>query len=204
MLSRNVPPQFLAPKELLSLHNSIREEANERTFSIISKRVDFISKENEEVIRFGPYMSTYLIELSNCALRSSKVFAEAIMLTNRSIFNVDVNSSINFGGLYGIGHTSAIVIGGITSCGPGVFFNHGVTVGRFGNDRPIIGSNVILMPHSIVVGNSRIGQNSIISAGVKIVNRTIPSNSLVLNDASTGAIVIKKSKKDYWRYFFRD
>ena len=202
ILSRNAPPSFLPSVELNHLHLAHTREATERTFSMITRRVDYASKNIDEIARFGPYLCTYFVELASCGLKSSRAFAESIMFVNRSVFNVDINPAINFNDFYGIGHTSSIVIGGSSSIGPGVFLNHGVTVGRFGDDRPSIGANVILMPHSAVLGRCNIGANSIISAGIKLINLDIPDNSLVFRDNKNGKISFKTTAKNYWRQYF--
>lgn len=44
---------------------------------------------------------------------------------------------------------------------------------------PTIGKNCILMPNSVVSGAAKIGDNCIISAGVRVLGATVPDNSIV-------------------------
>lgn len=64
---------------------------------------------------------------------------------------------------------------------------HCVTIGKKGNDRPIIGDNVVIGCHSVVLGGIRIGNNVIIGAG-SVVVKDIPDNSIV---AGNPAKIIK-------------
>lgn len=60
---------------------------------------------------------------------------------------------------------------------------HGVTMGgRAGHKGlPIIGDNVVIGTHAQIVGNVRIGNNSIVGAGV-IVTHDVPDNVVVVGN----------------------
>ena len=78
----------------------------------------------------------------------------------------------------------------------------GVNVTENNNILPIIGDNVTLMPGVIISGNSILGNNVTVSIGTKIVDKTIPSNSLVFQGADN-QLVIKDSRKNYnSKYFY--
>lgn len=87
-----------------------------------------------------------------------------------------------------IGHPLSIVIGKDVVIGDNVTVYHNVTIGNKNNKYPIIGNNVLIYPHSIIVGDIKIGNNSIIEAGSVVLN-DVPENCLV---AGNPAKIIKK------------
>ena len=73
---------------------------------------------------------------------------------------------------------------------------HGVTLGGRGghNGLPIIGNNVWIGTHAIILGNVRIGDNAIIGAGA-VVLKDVEPNSVV---AGNPAKFIKKASDCQW------
>ena len=138
-----------------------------------------------------------MIELARCAKAENPIYAESIMYCYKTKFNVDINPWTNLPKCYGIGHTSAIVVGGLDECGENLFINHGVTIGRFGEKRPKIGNNVLLMPHCMIIGDTIIGSGSVVAAGVRLSNQKIPEESLVIAEGNRGEPIIKEKKIDY-------
>ncbi len=155
----------------------------------------------KELDRFSPYLSTYFLELARAGMTIDPSFSEVVSFATRVIFSIDINISNPFPSIYGIGHPSSIVIGGLAQCGNNLFFNHGVTIGRFRDDRPTIGNNVLLMPNTTIVGRTSVGDNSVISAGITLINIEIPPYSLVKLD-TTGRLLVLPSKKDYLSAYF--
>jgi serine O-acetyltransferase len=196
LLARAVPPIFYTSSELTRIHESFRNEAEERTYKVIEKRCDFYAKTHDQVKRFSPYIATYFIELARCAHTVEPLFSEAVMFASRILFSIDINLSCPFPLSYGLGHPLAIVVGGIKTCGSNLFINHGVTIGRYRQDMPVIGSNVLLMPNSTVVGRSYLGDNTVVSAGITLINQNVPPNSLVKAD-SDGSLLFLPLRKDY-------
>ena len=130
-------------------------------------------------------------------MQEDPIYAELIMYCYKTKYNIDINPKTSLPDKYGIGHTSGIVIGGLQECGEYLFVSHGVTIGRFGNKRPKIGNNVLLMPHCIISGETTIGDGTVISAGVRVINQIIPPNSLVIAEGVNGVPIIKKKKQEY-------
>lgn len=203
IISRDVPDCFGNLEKMQAINKQYGKEAQKRTNRLISLRKDYENKNEKQRLRYTPYIVTYILELARCTMKEEPAFAEIMMYCNKSKFNVDINPWTNLPKTYGIGHTSSIVIGGIDQCGENLFVNHGVTVGRFGNSKPKIGKNVLLMPHCMVVGRTLIGDGSVISAGVRINNMTVPPQSLVVAESNDGRLVIKKIKRDYISEYLR-
>lgn len=84
-----------------------------------------------------------------------------------------------------LGHPFNVVVHGQVKIGENTTIFQGVTIGesRIGNRRgiPHIGSNVIIYPNSIVIGNVKIGNGAIIGAG-SVVTIDIPDNAVVIGN----------------------
>ena len=77
----------------------------------------------------------------------------------------------------------------------------GVTVGSFKDRVPIIGGKVILMPNVIVSGSSIVGDNVVISTGVRVINRPVPDDTIAFQ-GSGNSLVFKDNDSSYFNEFF--
>ena len=70
---------------------------------------------------------------------------------------------------------------------------------------PVFGENIIMFANSSVIGKCHVGCNVIISAGAKVVNQDVPSNSVVFGESPNLIIKVKDEKmmkakiNEYWR-----
>ena len=104
--------------------------------------------------------------------------------------NIYISNPLNIGKCFTIVHPLSIVIGNGVIIGDNVKIFHCVTIGQKNNQYPIIGNNVTIYPHSIVLGGIRIGNNSIIGAGSVVID-SVPENSIV---AGNPAKILKTNK----------
>ena len=79
--------------------------------------------------------------------------------------------------------------------------HQGVTIGRYLQDRPIIESDVVLYPCSMIIGRSHVRENSVVSAGTKIIGKSTPGNCIVF-EAKSGKLKFKALDKIYTDRFF--
>lgn len=62
-----------------------------------------------------------------------------------------------------------------------------------------------MFANSSVIGKCQLGNNIILSAGTKVVNQNIPSNTIVFGESpnliikSRDEAIIKSSIEEYWR-----
>lgn len=85
------------------------------------------------------------------------------------------------------------------------FFYQGCTVGGNKGKYPYIGENVIMYSNSTIIGESKIGNNVILSTGTIVKDESIPSNSIVFGQ-SPQLIIKQRSEteileltKHFWR-----
>ncbi len=126
--------------------------------------------------------------------------SDKLFLLNRSINSLDLFYKVKLPQIFVIAHGLGSVLVD-TVYGENFIFFHHTTVGRLGEKVPIIGDNVILFPHSMILGNSTVGSNSVISAGTIVSNTKIPSDSIVFSNGNS--LVIKPRKKKYIDLFLR-
>lgn len=125
---------------------------------------------------------------------------ERLFLLNKALAGLDVYYKIDMPEVFFLSHGSGSVLAN-TVYGNKLVLFHNVTVGRYGASRPTIGQRVILFPNVIVAGNSVIGDGAVISAGVTVINQTVPNDCLVF--AGPHGLVFKPKKKNYESEFFR-
>lgn len=107
-------------------------------------------------------------------------------------YSIDIALDAEIGPGMKINHGFGIVIRPECKIGSRLNIRHGVTIGRKTNGdvsgRTIIGDNVDLGAHTLIIGDVNIGNNVVIGAGT-FVNRHIPDNATVFNPKSTQVLI---------------
>ncbi|MCK7589530.1 hypothetical protein M0G43_02980 [Subsaxibacter sp. CAU 1640] len=113
------------------------------------------------------------------------------------VLGCEIPASTKIGSGLIIHHGRAIVLNKNTVLGNNVTIKHNTTIGNKedfeGADlgSPVIGDNVIIGPHSIIIGPICIGDNAIIGAGSVVVKNVEPSTIVAGNPAK----LIKKTHR---------
>lgn len=146
--------------------------------------------------------STFLYLLSNEVwVKSGDVnMVDRLFLLNRALNSLDLFYKVKMPKVFFLSHAIGSVLGNV-EFGENLVIFQNVTVGRVGLAAPKIGDNVVLYPGSSVTGNSVIGNNSVIGAGVSINNVTVPDDTVVVNQ--NGVLVFKKRMKDFVNLYFK-
>jgi serine acetyltransferase len=92
---------------------------------------------------------------------------------------IDVPDRVKAGFGFNIWHGQALIIHPDCKFGDYVVLRHSTTIGQKNDDElpPVIGNNVNIGAHCIIIGNITIGNNCTIGAGT-FVNKSIPDNSV--------------------------
>lgn len=139
--------------------------------------------------------SIFLYFLANDIYQTGNVReADSIYYLNKIMNSVDWFYAIDLPEIFYAEHPLGSVLGR-AKYGDRLFIYQGCTIGGSRNKEgilsyPVIGSNVLMYAGSSILGECRKGINVIISAGTRIVNRDIPSCSIVFG--STPNIDIKR------------
>jgi serine O-acetyltransferase len=76
-----------------------------------------------------------------------------------------------------------------------------VTIGVQDGLYPSIGDKTVIYPNCIIAGKTIIGENSVIGAGTKLINKTIPDCSLVFE--KDGNLCVKQNTQSEIEKYFR-
>ena len=99
----------------------------------------------------------------------------------RHVIGFDVHPKTNIGPYFCPWHCNGLVVSPRTTLGQHVIVHHNTTIGEKNGFAPTIEDNVCISPQCSIVGNVRIGKNSIIGFG-SVVIKDIPSNSIAVGN----------------------
>lgn len=150
---------------------------------------------------FSPLISwqyaIFLYRLSR-VLRRARDDGEAatlVFLLNKGLNGVDLYHEIDLSETFVLGHTVGLVFAK-ANYGEDCVYHQNCTIGRNGDDRPTLGAGVILYPGSAVIGRCNIGRNTVVSAGVQLINRDTPGDCVVYRDED-GRIRMREAREYY-------
>lgn len=123
--------------------------------------------------------------------------ADAVYYLNKIMHGVEWYHQVRLPRNFKAEHPVGSVLGRAVY-GEYLFVYQGTTVGgNRKNDKiyyPVLGENVLLYANATVLGNTKIGNNVVVSANTYIINEVIPDNSIVFGRSPE---LIIKSNEDY-------
>lgn len=102
-----------------------------------------------------------------------------ISYLNKILHGIDLFHFIELPSVFKLGHPVGTVLGRATY-GENLSITQGVTIGSNRGKYPVIGHDVSIHPGAMILGNCNIGPRVRIAAGSLILDRDIPSDSLVV------------------------
>ena len=147
--------------------------------------------------------ATFLYLLANQCWQEEgeNELSDRLFCLNRALNSIDLFYSVKMPEIFFISHGLGTVLGAASYGERCVFFQN-VTVGRVGERRPSIGSEVVIYPGAMVTGDSIIGDGCVIAAGSIINNKVIPKNMMVR--MHEGKLLIAEKKFEYIDLYYRD
>lgn len=174
-----------------------------RTNTCLSK-IKGVAPNGFNYLNSGQY-ATFLYFLSNIIWKK-KIgvdVATKIFLLNKALNGIDLYYEIEMPDFFLIGHTVGMVFAKALYSDYCIF-HQGCTVGRVLDDRPIFEKGVVLYPNSSVIGGCYVKENTVLSAGVHLINIDTPGNCYVFM-GEKGRPVFKEIDEYFAdRYFNRD
>lgn len=142
----------------------------------------------------------YLYWFSRDILKQGFVeLATTIYYLNKILNSVELFYEVELPPIWMCEHPLGSVIGR-GKIGNYFFFAQGCTIGGNKGIYPTVGEKVSMLSNSKVIGNSHIGNNSIIAANTYIKDENIPDDSIVFGQSPDIIIKRNKSKKNrLWR-----
>lgn len=135
--------------------------------------------EVKKIKYFPALLATFFYRISRfCFLNGQANNAQEFASLAFSHTGIKIYFSAEIGENFKMNHGVGTVIGARSKIGDNCLFHHNITLGDKNGGRPTIGDNVTIYPGSVVVGDIKIGNNSIIGANV-FVDKTYPENSKI-------------------------
>ncbi len=124
--------------------------------------------------------------LVNKAFRSRSIFFKPLQVCFRFLFHLEIPLRFFENGL-SLVHPYNIIIHPDSKIGANITMYHNVTIAikKTGNNKgsPTIEDDVIIYPHSVILGNVSIGRKSIVGAGSVVTHSVPPYCSVAGNPA---------------------
>ena len=168
-------------------HNGIIPESIDTVLGMVEDCFSYSAnkyyRENNAVI-FNPFhsgqYSIFLYFLSNHIYTryGDSVLSDKIYCLNKSLNSVDLFYEVTLPCIFSTDHPVGSVIGRATYS-DFFFFSQNCTVGNNKGIYPVIGKNVTMFSGAKIIGNSRIGNGSVISANSLVKDQDVPPNSIV-------------------------
>jgi serine O-acetyltransferase len=196
-LIRQLNSFFSVSDAEVSVINSLGNKVFDRCEYNFSKNENKYYARNGETY-FNPYHSgqytVFLYYFSNSIFKEKKghlQLADKIYYLNRTMNGCDMFYEVELPKIFRLDHPLGTVMGRATF-GDYFAFSQTCTVGNNNNIFPVIGEHVTMSVGSMILGNSKIGNNVILGAGAWVKDENIPDNSMVFG--SSPNLIIKKKK----------
>lgn len=181
----------------IDILRSLSEEVFQRCNICFSKNNNKYYSKNGETY-FNPYHSgqytVFLYYFSNTIFKKEKKIirlAEKIYYLNRIMNACDLFYEVELPEIFMLDHPLGSVMGR-AKFGNYFEFSQNCTVGNNNDIFPVIGEHVTMNANTMILGNSKVGNNVMLGAGACIKDQDIPDNSLVFG--SSPNLIIKKRK----------
>ena len=181
----------------INILNTLSEDVFQRCEYNFSKNENKYYSRNSETY-FNPYRSgqytVFLYYFSNTLFKEEKghlQLADKIYYLNRTMNACDLFYEVELPEIFRLDHPLGTVMGR-AKFGDYFAFSQTCTVGNNNNIFPVIGEHVTMSVNSMILGNSKIGNNVILGAGACVKDQDIPNNSMVFG--SSPNLIIKNRK----------
>lgn len=134
----------------------------------------------------------YLLANEQAKVDSDNLVSDRLFCLNKTLNSIEIFHSVVLPEIFFISHGIGSVLGNAHYGNRFIIFQN-VTVGRINEQKPRIGENVILYPGVSITGGTVVGNNCVVSAGIKLHNMNIPDNTIVKEKG--GELIFFENKK---------
>lgn len=166
-----------------------------RTEQCLVKTTNRFLNTEKEQCSFSVFNSVhyciFLYHLGRMAFEMDKdcINAEKIYYLNKILNSIDIFYEVKLPQIWSVEHPLGAIMGK-AKYSDYFFFYQGCTVGGNRGFYPTIGNHVTMYSNSKILGNSKIGNNVIISANTYIKDEDIPNNCIVFGQSPN--LIVKK------------
>jgi serine O-acetyltransferase len=145
------------------------------------------------VVMLPRLQAVALFRLSQALQPKSSLVASLVKTVNQLLTGCDIAAQATIAGGVSIPHPQGVVIGPSCVLGADIRVMSGVVIGAGPGGSPVIGNDVLLGTHSVIVGGITIGDHVSIGIGC-VVNQDVPDGGRVR--AARSAFLGPKAKPD--------
>lgn len=142
----------------------------------------------------------YLLGNEQWHANAADTLADRLFCLNRALNSIDLFYAVGMPEVFFLSHGLSTVLGN-ASYGSHLVVFQNVTVGRVGDDRPLVGNNVVLYPGATVTGKAVIGHNSVVAAGTVVHGIHVPDNTVAMTRGA--GLVFRPRERDFSGLYFR-
>src|SRR5450830_170279 len=137
-------------------------------------------RENEFDYLHSSQYCIYLYFLSNTIWKNSGDIevCTKLFLLNKALNGIDCFYEVELPEKFFIGHSVGIVLAKATYSDYFVLYQNS-TVGKNHGVAPTIGQGVVMYPSTAIIGRCSVGENTLLSQGVSVLNQDTPGNTAV-------------------------
>ena len=202
LIEHQVKNLFPAEKEII-FSKRVADFAFEKTVACIQTIKQWKSNGFDCLISWQYASYLYFLSRQIFIEEENIDHATRIFLVNKAINSIELFYKIEMPNYFFLSHTTGLVFAQ-AKYGEYSVFHQSCTIGRSGDDRPILGDGVILFPNSSVIGRCHVRENTVLAPGVQLVNEDTPGNCYVFT-GKNGRPVFKEIDEYYAdRYFVRN
>jgi len=161
------------------------EQAHMQTQEVIAKLKEWRARGFDHLISWQ--YAIFLYKLGRLAHEGKlpSTATDRTFLLNKALNGLELHPQIQMPEFFFLSHTNSAVFARATY-GEYAVFHQNITVGRKGDQRPVIEPYLVMYPGSMIAGRCHIGSNTVLAPGVRLIDRDTPGNCYVFESGDGG------------------
>jgi serine O-acetyltransferase len=161
------------------------EQAHSQTQQTIAKLKEWRQRGFDHLVSWQ--YATFLYKLGRLGHERglSTAATDRTFLLNKALNGVELHPQIRMPEFFFLSHTNSAVFARATY-GEYAVFHQNITVGRKGDQRPVIESHLVMYPGSMIAGRCHVKSNTVLAPGVRLIDCDTPGNCYVFDSADGG------------------
>lgn len=145
----------------------------------------------------------FLYYLANTIHRSQgdRTTASKLYALNKALNGIDLFFEVEMPDVFGVQHPVGVVVGRAKLSNYLFLYQRCTIGGNLALEYPALEEGVVLFGDTAVVGRTKLGANTWVSVGTRIIDASIPGGNVVVGDPR--ALVLKPATRQVAEHFFR-
>lgn len=160
------------------------------------KRARFDHLNTDQYCVFLYYLSNSIHRLNGDRAVAAKLYA-----LNKALHGIDLFFEVEMPDIFGVQHPVGTVVGRAKLSNYLFLYQRCTIGGNLALEYPTLDEGVVLFGDTAIVGRSKLGRNTWISVGTKVIDTTIDGGHIVIG--ASPSLTLKASRRDVVGHFFR-